>query len=121
MTVPATPSELAVATSPAGRPAGPAPRRIVIQYPGPAVDGGRFPVKRCVGDAVTVSTDIFRDGHEIIRSVVRYRGPGDAQWGETELRAVDAHIDGVRWEAEIEVDREGRWEYTIEAWTDLFD
>jgi starch synthase (maltosyl-transferring) len=120
MTVPATPQELAVGTSPTGRPAGPAPRRIVIQDSAPAVDGGRFPIKRCVGDAITVSADIFRDGHEIIRSVVHHRGPGDGRWGETELRPVDAHIDGVRWEAEMDVDREGRWEYTIEAWTDLF-
>jgi starch synthase (maltosyl-transferring) len=120
MTVPATPHELAIETSPAGRPAGQAPRRIVIQHPAPAVDAGRFPIKRCVGDRITVSADIFRDGHEIIRSVVRHRGPGDAEWAETELQPVDAHIDGVRWEAEIGVDRQGRWEYTIEAWADPF-
>ena len=120
MTAPATRNELALQTAPAEDPVGQPPRRIVIQYPAPAVDGGRFPAKRCVGDAVTVSADVFRDGHEIIRSVVRYRRSGDRGWRETELRRVDAHLDGVRWEAGIEVDRQGRWEYTIEAWTDVF-
>jgi len=120
MTAPATRNELALQTVPAEDPAGQPPGRIVIQYPAPAVDGGRFPAKRCVGDAVTVSADVFRDGHEIIRSVVRYRRRGDRRWRETELQRVDAHLDGVRWEAGIEVDRQGRWEYTIEAWIDVF-
>jgi starch synthase (maltosyl-transferring) len=92
----------------------------MIQYPRPSVDGGRFPAKRCVGDIVTVSADIFRDGHEIIRAVVRYRAPEEDEWRETELKRIDAHLGGVRWAAEIEVDRQGRWEYTIEAWTDHF-
>jgi starch synthase (maltosyl-transferring) len=85
------------------------------------VDGGRYPAKRCVGDSVTVSADIFRDGHDILRAVVRYRGPAGRRWREAEMRQVDAHLDGVRWAGEFELDgRPGRWEYTIEAWTDGF-
>jgi starch synthase (maltosyl-transferring) len=98
----------------------PLPSRIVIQYPSPAVDDGRFPAKRCVGDTVIVSGDVFRDGHEIIRAVVRYRGPGDSRWREAEMTRIDAHLAGVRWATEIELDRQGGWEYTIEAWTDVF-
>jgi starch synthase (maltosyl-transferring) len=96
------------------------PARIQIQYPSPAVDGGRYPAKRCVGDSVTVSADIFRDGHDHLRAVARYRGPGDRRWQEAELKQIDAHLDGVRWAGEFEVDRQGRWEYTVEAWTDQF-
>ena len=50
--------------------------RIVIQYPAPAVDDGRYPAKRCVGRHRAVEADIFRDGHELLRAVVRYTGPG---------------------------------------------
>jgi starch synthase (maltosyl-transferring) len=96
------------------------PARIEIQYPAPAVDGGRYPAKRCVGDTVTVAADIFRDGHDMLRAVVRYRGPGERRWREAALRPVDEHLDGVRWEGEFEVDRTGRWQYTVEAWTDVF-
>jgi starch synthase (maltosyl-transferring) len=96
------------------------PARIVIQYPRPAVDGGQYPAKRCVGDTVVVSADIFRDGHDILRAVVRYRPPDEEDWRETELHRIDAHLGGVRWEGGFEVDRKGRWEYTIEAWTDVF-
>ncbi len=101
-------------------PAERAPGRIVIQYPQPAVDDGRYPAKRCVGDSAMVAADVLRDGHDILRAVVRYRGPGDPDWRETEMRPIDAHLDGVRWAGEIELDRVGRWEYTVEAWTDVF-
>jgi starch synthase (maltosyl-transferring) len=94
--------------------------RIVIQAPQPAVDGGRFPAKRCIGDTVNVSADIFRDGHDILRGVVRYRGPGDADWREAEIHQTDSDRDGVRWGASFEVDRLGSWEYTVDAWTDVF-
>jgi starch synthase (maltosyl-transferring) len=96
------------------------PPRIEIQLPAPAVDGGRFPAKRCAGDTVEVSADIFRDGHDLIRAIVRYRGPEDADWRESELRRTDAHLGGVRWSGAFAVDRIGRWEYTFEAWTDVF-
>jgi starch synthase (maltosyl-transferring) len=98
----------------------PAPKRIVIQLPSPAVDDGRYPAKRCVGDRVVVEADVFRDGHDMLRVVARYRGPADKRWRESELRRLDAHLGGVRWRGEFEVSRPGRWEYTIEAWTDAF-
>ncbi len=98
----------------------PRPDRIVVQYVTPSVDDGRYPVKRCIGDTVAVQADVFRDGHELLRAVVRYRGPGDSEWSESELHRIDAHLGGVRWAGEFSVDRPGRWEYTIEAWTDVF-
>jgi starch synthase (maltosyl-transferring) len=56
-----------------------APPRIVIEGPQPTVDGGRWPAKRVVGDLVEVSADIFRDGHEKLRAVVRTLPPGKTE------------------------------------------
>ena len=39
---------------------------------------------------------------------------------EAELHRIDAHLGGVRWAGQFAVDRPGRWQYTIEAWTDVF-
>jgi hypothetical protein len=64
----------------AGPTAIPQPRPDRDPVPRPAVDGGRYPVKRCVGDRVEVSVDVFRDGHDLLRAVVRYRGPGSRRW-----------------------------------------
>jgi starch synthase (maltosyl-transferring) len=94
--------------------------RIIIQFPTPAVDGGRYPVKRCVGDRVEFSVDIFRDGHDLLKAVVRQRAPGSSRWRETELRPIDAHRDGVRWAGTFEPDQQGTWLYDVEAWTDRF-
>ncbi len=96
------------------------PARVYVQYPSPSVDDGRFPAKRCVGDTVAVSADAFRDGHDLLRAVVRYRGPADSDWQESEMHRIDAHLGGVRWATSFQVDRQGRWEYAVEAWTDVF-
>jgi starch synthase (maltosyl-transferring) len=96
-----------------------APPRIQILSPAPMIDCGRFAAKRTVGEWVDVSADVFRDGHEIIRAVVRYRGPGDEDWREAPMRWIDRDVDGDRWASAFEVDRVGRWEFTFEAWSDL--
>jgi starch synthase (maltosyl-transferring) len=96
------------------------PDRIRIEHPAPTVDAGRYPVKRTTGDTVAVSADIFRDGHEVLRAVVRWRGPGEDEWQESPLVAVDAHHNGVRWEGAFTVDAPGRTQWTIQAWVDVF-
>ena len=56
---------------PDATPSDPPPRRIVIEHPAPALDGGAYPIKRCVGDLVQVAADIFRDGHDRLRTTAR--------------------------------------------------
>ena len=111
-TIPASPAKRRSTPKP--------PARVHIQHPSPSVDDGRFAAKRCVGDTVAVSADVFRDGHDLLRAVARYRGPGDTDWEESEMHRIDAHLGGVRWETRFELDRQGRWEYTVQAWTDVF-
>ena len=67
-----------------------------------------------------VSADIFGDGHDVLRAVVRSRAPGSADWQESEMRRIDAHVDGDRWAGEFDVTELGRWTWTIEAWIDAF-
>jgi starch synthase (maltosyl-transferring) len=88
--------------------------RIVIETPYPELDGGRFPVKRVVGDAVEVWADIFRDGHDKMAAVVKYRPAREALWREAPLRV----HDNDRWRGSFTLDRVGLWVFTIEAWTD---
>jgi starch synthase (maltosyl-transferring) len=97
-----------------------APPRIRIRPLSPVIDAGRYAPKRCVGDAVTVAADVFSDGHEKLRAVIRYRSPGGRTWLESEMQAVDAHHNGVRWEGSFPVEIQGSWEFSVEAWIDLF-
>jgi starch synthase (maltosyl-transferring) len=97
-----------------------APARTRINRPAPSLDGGRYPPKRCVGDTVKVSADIFRDGHEIMRAVIRYKAPGGRRWLEAPMHPVDAHHNGVRWEGEFTVETPGSWQFSIQVWNDVF-
>jgi len=103
-----------------GRASGDPPARILIEHPTPVVDCGRYLPKRTVGETVDVGADIFRDGHEVLRAVVRWKapGPGKQPWQESPLRHVDAAIKGVRWEGSFPVEVLGRHRWTIEAWVD---
>ena len=59
-----------------------APSRVVIAGVSPEVDGGRFPIKRTVGEEVVVAADIFADGHDVIVAVLRHRSTGATEWDE---------------------------------------
>jgi starch synthase (maltosyl-transferring) len=96
-----------------------APARILILDVRPDVDGGRFPIKRTVGDRVEVSAEAFRDGHDAIRVVLRYLPP-EGGWREAPMRWTDREIDGDRWAGSFEVDQVGHWAYEVGAWTDHF-
>ena len=91
-------------------------RRAVIEGVDPAVDGGRFPIKRIVGDRVLVQADVFGDGHDAIGAALVYRKPGSGTWQRVPMRAL--HND--RWEAEFTVDEIGYYHYTVEGWVDHF-
>ena len=52
------------------------PARIHIGALSPIAAGGRWPVKRSLGDLVRVSCDVVRDGHEHLRAVAHHRAPG---------------------------------------------
>jgi starch synthase (maltosyl-transferring) len=90
--------------------------RIVIEHVTPQIDCGRHPIKRVVGDTVYVQADIFRDGHDQVAAIVKYRPKGSGEWQESPL----SFINNDRWGGSFTVREVGRYEYTIEAWTDLF-
>jgi starch synthase (maltosyl-transferring) len=92
------------------------PPRIQIQAVRPQVDCGRYPVKVTQGDPVAVSATIFKDGHDVLRAVVRYRAAGARRWSESPLRPVG----NDRWEGSFEPGTLGRWQFTIEAWVDRY-
>jgi starch synthase (maltosyl-transferring) len=98
----------------------PPPPRIQIVRPAPMIDCGRYPSKRTIGESVAVSADIFSDGHDVVRAVVKSCPPGEEGWRESPLQRTDAHVDGDRWAGEFDVDALGRWSWTIEAWVDPF-
>ena len=91
-------------------------RRAIIEAISPAVDGGRFPVKRVLGDVVVVEADAFADGHDIVSVRLRHRAPGVNAWTEIPMD----ELGNDRWRAEFRVEVLGRHAYTVAAWTDAW-
>ena len=60
-------------TEPAGAPEGIATSPIVIRDVSPQLDCGRYPIKRVVGETLTVTAEIFRDGHAHLAGVLKVR------------------------------------------------
>ncbi|HEX9822194.1 MAG TPA: alpha-1,4-glucan--maltose-1-phosphate maltosyltransferase, partial [Methylomirabilota bacterium] len=91
-------------------------RTIVIENVAPAVDGGRYPIKREVGDTVEVEADVFKEGHDVLVAFVKYRRADQPAWRETPMR----FVDNDRWAGAFAVEDNARYLYTIEALADPF-
>jgi starch synthase (maltosyl-transferring) len=92
-------------------------KRVVIESISPAVDGGRFPAKRTVGDLVRVEADIFTDGHDSIAASLLARRDGAESWVEIPMQPlVNDH-----WTAAFRVGELGRYFFKIQGWVDHFE
>jgi len=91
-------------------------RRAVIEGVRPEIDGGRFPIKRVVGEKVTVEADIFADGHDALSALLRYRRENASHWTEVPME----FLVNDRWRASFIVTELGRYRYTLTAWVDHF-
>ncbi len=92
------------------------PSRIQVHDVRPAVDGGRWPVKRTLGDSVVVEADLVRDGHEQLRAVVRHRPPGSPRFLEEPM----VQVSPDRWRGSFTTTALGRHQFQVEAWVDTF-
>jgi len=90
--------------------------RAVVESITPSLDGGRFPVKRIVGDKVTVEADGFADGHDVVACDLKWRPAGTADWFSTPMKP----LGNDRWRAEFPVDAIGLWQYTVHGRVDPF-
>jgi starch synthase (maltosyl-transferring) len=89
---------------------------IAIEDAQPELDGGRWPIKRVVGDIVEVSADIFKEGHDLLQARVLYQCVGESQWHEAPMRLVE----NDRWVGSFTLDRNARYMYTVLAFTDVY-
>src|ERR1700740_3512114 len=88
----------------------------VIENLEPLVDGGRYPTKRIVGEDLVVEADIFKDGHDVVAALLKWRILGEKRWHETPM----VFIDNDRWRGSRRLYQNAMYEYPIEAWTDTF-
>src|SRR6202040_2470941 len=86
---------------------------VVIENLQPLIDGGRYPVKRVIGEDLVVEADVFKDGHDVVSASLKWRVVGESRWHETSM----THIDNDRWRGACTVYRPAA---RTAAWYEFF-
>ncbi|KYG23989.1 alpha-1,4-glucan:maltose-1-phosphate maltosyltransferase [Bradyrhizobium sp. AT1] len=82
----------------------------------PAIDSGRFAVKRIAGERVEVWADVYRDGEAVVSAALLWRPEPDREWRREPM----IHHGNDRWSGAFTPVEPGQYAYAIEAWTDEF-
>jgi starch synthase (maltosyl-transferring) len=90
--------------------------RVIIEGVTPEIDGGRFPIKRIVGDETIVEADILADGHDALSGLLLFCREGDTSWSEVSMES----LGNDRWRGSFIVDKPGIYRYTVQGWVDHF-
>ncbi len=92
-------------------------RRVVVEELTPQVDGGRYPAKRVIGDAVEVRAAVFADGHDHVAARLLFRHESDTDFASTPMQPLGNDV----FSATFTTDRLGTWLFSVEGWIDHFD
>ena len=89
-------------------------QRVIVEHVTPEIDGGRFYIKKIIGDTITVEADIFADGHDVLRGRVLYKHGNDTVWQFSEMTL----INNDRWTGSFSVNSTEFYNYTVIGWVD---
>ncbi len=92
--------------------------RIPVLSVSPCVDGGRWPARAVVGEAVPVRATVFREGHDAVAASVVLVAPDGVERPRQRMTLLDAGLD--LWGADVVPDREGDWTFRVEGWSDPY-
>ncbi len=94
---------------------------LLVESVEPEIDAGRHPAKRILGEQVQVRADILKEGHDLLRAVVRWRQVRPTPLPANGWKEAPMHLLGNdRWQGNFLLPRLGRYVFTIEAWPDVF-
>ncbi len=90
--------------------------RIPVTKVSPVIEGGAYPAKAAVGEAIPIRATVFREGHDAVNASVVLTDPTGAQRVEPMLPSTPAGFDW--WAAEVTLETEGAWTFRVEGWDD---
>lgn len=89
-------------------------KRVVIEGVEPEINGGRYPIKRVVGERVTVRADVFAEGHDVVSAILEYRREDEESWSDEPMH----HLGNDRWEGSFVPSKLGRHRYRVRGYVD---
>ena len=89
--------------------------RVVISGVQPEIERS-FPIKRTVGEKVSVEADIFMDGHDILSADLQYRHEEETRWSQVSMQP----LANDRWRGVFVVTKVGSYRYTLQARVNRF-
>jgi starch synthase (maltosyl-transferring) len=84
----------------------------------PRVACGRHPAKAAVGEEITVSATVIREGHDSLSAEVVLVDPSGVRRDPVRMQRDPAVVD--RWRAEVRPDTEGAWGFEVHGWGDPY-
>ncbi len=85
--------------------------RVVLSDLTPQVDGGRFAIKRIIGDEVVVEIDAFCDGHDSPTCLLLWKKEAEADWNKVPMEP----IGNDRYRAAFQCETLGTYLYTVQG------
>ncbi|WNV74569.1 alpha-1,4-glucan--maltose-1-phosphate maltosyltransferase [Geodermatophilus sp. DSM 44513] len=92
--------------------------RLGITDVAPVVSCGAFSARAVVGEHVPITATVFREGHDAVAANVVWTPPGGEGAAQPLRRMARFGDQPDRWLTTVVPDREGRWTYRVEAWSD---
>ncbi|MGF1657324.1 MAG: maltotransferase domain-containing protein [Verrucomicrobiales bacterium] len=92
------------------------PNSLVIQHISPWQDLENHAVKRIPGQPLSVSADIFKDGHDLLSAALRWRRRGSERTWESPMLQGESE----RWSGYMACQDVGKYEVSVVAWPDEF-
>jgi starch synthase (maltosyl-transferring) len=86
--------------------------RVIIENVKPEIEEGIYPVKRVVGERVSVQADVFAEGHDIVCAQLLHRFFNGRSWKRLPM----THLGNDLWEGSFRVDKMGSYLYTVRGW-----
>ncbi len=92
--------------------------RIPVVDVEPVVQGGLWPAKAVVGEAVPVRATVFREGHDSLAATAVLVAPDGSERSSARMSLLVPGTD--RFEAFLTPDATGDWQFRVDAWSDPY-
>ena len=93
--------------------------RIPVTKVSPVIEGGAYPAKATVGEAIPIRATVFREGHDAVNASVILTDPDGNERLEPMHPTTPLGFDW--WTTDVTLEREGLWTFRVEGWSDPWE